>query len=231
MIFGYVRVSSDTQKDGTSPEDQERKCRAIAQLHSTSPYDFALFRDDAVSGSVPLGLRPQGQEMLAAAQSGDTIIASKLDRMFRNTLDALQSLETFKQRGIFVILADLSSEPVTGEGIGKLVFGLMAMFADFERERINVRTAEGRKAKKASGGHVGGSAPYGFSVEGKGKTARLVSNPDEQKVIARVVELSAKWSPALVVRQLAKEGYRTRDNWEFEHVQVKRIRERYATAS
>lgn len=223
MIFAYVRVSSDGQANGTSPEEQERKCRAIATLRGAGHYDFQLFRDDAVSGKTPIGERPAGRDMLAAAKDGDTIVASKLDRMFRNTLDALQMLQVFKQRGISVILADLSSEPVTGDGIGKLVFGLMAMFADFERERINTRTQEGRLAKRHKDGHVGGLAPYGFRVEGEGRAARLVPDPTEQAAVRAIVALAPTYPPSHVLRHLAQEGHVDRNGRPFNFMQVKRI--------
>lgn len=233
MIHLYARVSTAEQAaDGsTSIEEQIRKGRAIASLRSAGPYDIATYEDRGVSGSIPLAQRPAGKDLITTVQKGDMVVAAKLDRLFRSATDALSTADDLKSRGVDLILIDMGSEPVTQNGTAKLFFGMLSLVAEFERDRINERTNDGRKAKRQAGGHVGGSAPYGFSVEGKGKTARLVPNPDEQKVIARVVELSAKWSPALVVRQLAKEGYRTRDNWEFEHVQVKRIRERYAVAS
>jgi DNA invertase Pin-like site-specific DNA recombinase len=224
MIFGYVRVSSIGQADGTSPEEQERKCRAIAALRAAGPYDFQLFRDDAVSGHIPIGERPAGREMLAAAQKSDVIVASKLDRMFRNTLDALQMLQVFRDRGIQVILADLSSEPVTGEGIGKLVFGLMAMFADFERERINTRTQEGCVAKAQKGGHLGGSAPYGWRVEGAGRTAQLVLDETERVPVDLMLDFTRRgFPPGGILRSLRDKGYRDRQGQPFNHMQLKRI--------
>ena len=222
MIFGYVRVSSDGQVDGTSPAEQERKCRAIASLRGVSGYDFQLFRDDDVSGKIPLAERPAGAEMLVAARKGDLIVASRLDRMFRNTVDALQSLQEFKKRGIDLILTDLSAEPITGEGVGKLVFGLMAMFADFERDRINVRTQEGRRAKKAKGGCIGGLPPYGYRTVGSGKAAMLVPNETEQEAVRLIIELSKRSRPYRVSRLLAEQGHLDRLGRPFSVIQIKR---------
>jgi DNA invertase Pin-like site-specific DNA recombinase len=223
MIFGYVRVSTDGQSNGTSPEEQERKCRAIAALRGAGPYDFQLYRDDDVSGKIPLAERPSGREMLAVAKPSDTIVASKLDRMFRNTLDALQMLQIFKERKIDIILADLSAEPITGEGVGKLVFGLMAMFADFERDRINVRTAEGRRAKRLKGGLVGGKPPYGFAVEGRGKVAMLVPNPAEQEPVRVILDLTSQMKPYRLMKELEARGYRDRLGKPFNLMQIKRV--------
>lgn len=223
MIFGYVRVSSDGQTNGTSPAEQETKCRAIATLRGAGPYDFALYRDDDVSGKIPLGERPQGREMLATAQAGDTIVASKLDRMFRNTLDALQMLQVFRDRKIDIILADLSAEPITGEGVGKLVFGLMAMFADFERDRINVRTAEGRRAKRLKGGLVSGPPPYGFSVSGRGKESMLVPHPAEQEVVDAILDLHDHLPLYRLMKELERRGHLDRNGKPFSITQIKRI--------
>lgn len=233
MIHLYSRVSTTEQAaDGTtSIEEQIRKGRAIAQLRSAGPYDTATYEDRGVSGSIPLAQRPAGKDLITTVQKGDVVVAAKLDRLFRSATDALSTADDLKSRGVDLILIDMGSEPVTQNGTAKLFFGMLSLVAEFERDRINERTNDGRRAKRQNGGHVGGSAPYGFSVEGKGKTARLVSNEAEQKTIARVVELSQKWSPAMVVRQLKQEGYETRDGWPFEFIQIRRIVERHAAAS
>ena len=224
MIFAYVRCSTDEQKDGSSPDEQEKRCRAIATLRGAGPYDIAVYRDLGVSGGIPLAHRPGGSAMLEAASTSDCIIASKLDRMFRNTLDALQSLEHFKMRGIEIVLADLSSEPVNGTGVGKLMFSMLAMIADFEKDRINTRTQEGRRAKAARQGHLGGDAPYGWRVDGEGRDAKLVPNPDEQKPIEIMLDFRKRgFSPGNILKSLDRHGYRDRAGKPFNFMQMKRI--------
>jgi DNA invertase Pin-like site-specific DNA recombinase len=190
--YGYLRVSTAEQAadDRSSLEAQRRKIEAVAQLA-----DLILdrvFEEPGVSGGKPLAERPSGSELTRILMKGDTLIVAKLDRAFRNAADALAMAEQWKRRGIDLIIADMGSEPVTHNGVSKMFFGMLALVAEFERERIKERLAEGRSGKKAKGGHVGGTAPFGYRVEGKGREARLVPVPEQQAAIATVHELAGQ---------------------------------------
>lgn len=228
MFLAYTRVSTTEQAaDGTtSLDEQERKCRAVAQMRGATSFDFVCYRDVGVSGAMPLSHRPKGQELVNAINRGDTIVAVKMDRMFRSASDALKMAEHFKSSGIDLILVDLGVEPVTANGAAKMFFGMLALFAEFERERIAERMEDGRRGKKARGGHLGGEPPLGFSKVGEGKLSTLVSNPDEQKIIARVVDLSRRFAPSSVIRQLALENVSLRGH-PVGFMQIERILKRY----
>jgi site-specific DNA recombinase len=225
MFLGYARVSSKGQTDGTSLDEQERKIKAIASLRGAGPYDRQLFTDET-SGSTPLSEREEGKKLLSLAARGDTVIAVKLDRMFRNTIDALTTVESFRQKGIDLILADISSEPVTGNGVGKLFFGILAQVAEFERERINERTQDGRKAKRAKSGHLGGPAPYGYRSEGTGKDAKLVPYEPEQAMLTQIRDIWKRYTPAAAQREVEAMGLRDRAGHPFRIVQLKRLGQR-----
>ena len=177
-IFGYIRVSSVEQANGTSLDSQEARVRLAGAT--------TIYEDAGVSGATPLSQRPAGARLIASCKQGDTIVAAKLDRLFRSSRDALNTVEDLKAQGIHVILADMGNDPVTGNGTAKLFFTMLAAFADFERTRIAERTAEGIANKKASGGCLGGLAPFGFKKVGKGKEARLEPVEQEQQAIARI---------------------------------------------
>lgn len=180
-LFIYVRVSSEGQRDNTSPEDQVRKGQAVA---SYNELDVAgVYQDLAVSGTVPFTERPEGAKLWSELREGDVICVSKLDRAFRSAEDALITSRKLKERGVDLIAADLSVEPLTKDGVGKLIFGLMAQFAEFERERIAERLQMGMKSKKARGGFGGGRRPFGYDIKGEGRESVLVPNPAEQKAI------------------------------------------------
>ena len=192
MILGYTRVSTAEQAaDGTtSLQEQERTIRGYAMHKGVTAYDLHIYQDAGVSGSKHLSWRPAGRDLLEAVQPGDTVIAAKLDRMFRNSLDALKTYTDFKQRGIHLVLFDLGVEPITNDsGISKLIFQIMSAFADHERERIGERMRDGKAAKKQRGGHVGGEAPYGFRIVGSKRDSRLEPVEEEQRVITKVLEL------------------------------------------
>ena len=111
------------------------------------------------------------------------MIVSKLDRLFRNALDALAMAEWFKQNGVDLIIVDMGIDPVTQNGVSKMFFGMLALMAEFERERIRERQAEGQAAKRGRGGFIGGRKPFGYRVEGIGKNAVLIPLEDEQQAI------------------------------------------------
>jgi len=187
MIYGYTRVSTVEQVEGQSLCEQERKIRGVAMMMGDQ--EPVLFSDPGVSGTVPLSERPAGSQLFAQAKAGDTIVVAKLDRMFRDAADALASAKLLKDRKVDLVLADISHEPVTHNGTGKLFFGILAQIADFERERIAERLNDGRQAKRKAGGHIGGRKPFGFAVEGKGKDAVLVEHPREQDALRQMREL------------------------------------------
>jgi DNA invertase Pin-like site-specific DNA recombinase len=177
-IFGYIRVSSVEQANGTSLDSQEARVRLAGAT--------TIYEDAGVSGATPLAQRPAGGLLIASCKQGDTIVAAKLDRLFRSSRDALNTVEDLKAQGIHVVLADMGNDPVTGNGTAKLFFTMLAAFADFERTRIAERTAEGIANKKANGGALGGLAPFGYQKIGKGKEARLEPLEQEQQAIVRI---------------------------------------------
>src|SRR5215472_11649617 len=107
-VFGYCRVSTDRQVDGTSIDEQKRRIRGAAAMLGTA--EPTIFSDEGVSGSIPLGNRPQGELLLVGLQPGDTVIASKLDRVFRDATDALIQARAFGEAGVDLILLDLGAD-------------------------------------------------------------------------------------------------------------------------
>jgi putative DNA-invertase from lambdoid prophage Rac len=188
--YAYTRVSTTEQVDGTSLEEQERKARGVAMIRGEEIAE--VFSDAGVSGSVPLEDRPAGKRLLATLKKGDTLIVAKLDRIFRNATDALVRSDAFKDKGIKLILVDMGNDPVTENGTGRIFFGMLALVAEFERHRILERTDNGRQAKRAKGGHIGGTAPFGYQVVGHGKEARLEPVEDQQFAIRDAKALHAE---------------------------------------
>lgn len=228
MILSYARVSTDEQaKDGTtSLSEQERKNKAIAQLRGASSFDVVTYVDRGVSGSIPLSQRPEGARLLADAKPGDVIVAAKLDRLFRSAVDALQTVELLRKQKVDIILVDIGTEPVNGNGTAKLFFSMLSVFAEFERHRIAERMEDGRRAKKAQGMRISGHAPYGYRFEGEKPHTRLVRNEDEITVLREAAAIWKKTSPAIATDMLNEKGYRDRAGNPFRIVQMKRLVER-----
>lgn len=223
-VYGYIRVSSleQAEPNRSSLDDQATTITHAAGMKKQAVAQ--IFSDPGVSGSVALDRRPGGKLLLAALSPGDTLIVAKMDRLFRSTADALNTVDRFKQQRIALVLCDMGSEPVTENGVGRLFLTMMAAVAEFERSRIAERTAEGRKAKGARGGLMGGSAPYGFRVEGKGRDAVLVADEGEQAVVELVRYLQGSGlSNQQIVSRLAADGITSRSGKPFAWNQVARI--------
>ncbi len=228
MLIGYTRCSTKDQVDGSTIQEQERMIRGAAMIRGVDAHDIAFFSDPAVSGSIALHRRPQGQVMLDSLRKGDIVVAAKLDRMFRSANDALRVVEDLKERGVGVILINMGNDPVTENGQSKLFFTMLAAFAEFERTCIQERTESGRASKKAQGGCLG-EIPYGMSKVGSGKGSRLVDNPEEQLNIQAMIRLRRTgMTYQCVADVLAQEKVFNRSGVPFGRQQVYLIVKRYA---
>lgn len=166
--LGYLRVSTALQvREGESLAVQKELIQAICRLEGL---DLAeIFTEEGISGSRPFAQRPVGQKLLAAVKPGDTVVALRLDRMFRDTADALATLAAFKRQGIKLYLRDLGGY-ISGDSVGELVFTMMSSVASFERSRTRERILEVRASMRNQGRFMGGDVPFAHRlVEEDGK--------------------------------------------------------------
>ena len=111
------------------------------------------------------------------------VIIVKLDRMFRNTVDALNTAQDFDRRG--VALHSISESLDTQSAMGKFFFTLTAALAEMERALAGERIRAVLSRKRDKGEKTGGDAPYGFDAVG----GKLVQNPEEQATRGRISRL------------------------------------------
>ncbi|WP_231703950.1 recombinase family protein [Cochlodiniinecator piscidefendens] len=137
--IGYVRVSHKDQTENLQ----------IDALKATG-CDF-IYGDHGVSGAVTkrCGL----DEMLASLKSGDTLVVWKLDRLGRSTIHLLQLLSDLRDRGVDFKAITQGIDTTTA--VGRMPYGQLAVFAEYERSLISERTKAGMAAAKARGVHVG----------------------------------------------------------------------------
>ncbi len=179
-IFAYCRVSTEEQaRSGNSLDAQRTQVGAWATLKGWTIAES--FVEEGVSGSIPLIDRPAGKRLLSVVRKGDIIITSKLDRMFRSAADALATLEELKALGVSLHMIDMGGD-VTGNGISKMLFTILAAVAEGERDRLRERIREGKRALTVKGGYNGGKRPFGFNVV----AGRLVPNEAELDKLARM---------------------------------------------
>jgi putative DNA-invertase from lambdoid prophage Rac len=188
-VFGYARVSTDDQaNDGSSLDTQQQQIIGYAMMKGWQITEH--FVERGVSGSIPLIDRPEGKRLLTTVSKGDIIITAKLDRAFRSALDALEVLEELKERSIGLHMIDLGGD-VTGNGMSKMVFTILAAVAEGERDRIRERIRDAKRHLAAQGISSGGSRPFGFDLVLDGKIKRLIPNVAEMEIIERMKTMRA----------------------------------------
>jgi DNA invertase Pin-like site-specific DNA recombinase len=140
-IYGYARVSTDDQD-------------LTIQREALKAAGCEVIREEKVSGGSREG-RLELETLLAFLRPGDTLIVAKLDRLARSTLDMLNIIGELGKRGIGVrSLAERDVDTTTSAG--KLMLTVFAAIAQFERERIKERQAEGIAKAKQKGVYKGG---------------------------------------------------------------------------
>jgi|APSaa5957512535_1039671.scaffolds.fasta_scaffold200674_1 putative DNA-invertase from lambdoid prophage Rac len=204
-VYGYMRVSTNRQLDGESIGIQKNKITDYVMAEGLHG-DLRFFQDD-ISGSVAVELRENGSKMIEGLKKGDVVIASKLDRLFRSSLDALQTLDCFSKKGVRLHLLDMGGD--VSSGFGKLSFTMLAAFSEMERGRIAERITEAKAAGRQQGKHLGGKRRYGWDivVDGAGQSWD-VENETEQAILETIYGLRARGNSYRGIQSLiaAREG-------------------------
>lgn len=190
-IFIYARVSTFEQAEkGDSIENQINECKKWA-AYKHEGVECRVFEEKAISGSMPMKDRPQGSIVFNEIKEGDIFIVHKLDRAFRNTLDALFVAEDFQKRGVGFVMKNISENDMSTDVMGKFMFTVFSAIGEMERGQIAGRMSEGRSLRKAKGGFVGGRPGFGYrSVEDPESPTRKIKvrDEDEQLIINNLKE-------------------------------------------
>jgi DNA invertase Pin-like site-specific DNA recombinase len=151
-VIGYVRVSTDEQAEsGLGLEAQERKIRAFCELKGWELVD--VIRDEGKSGTTLKrpGLRRALREV--ARSNVDGLVAAKLDRVSRSSVDMALVFEWFRDAGASITLLDVDVD--TSTPIGQAIASFMALFAQLERDMTAQRTKDALAALRARGKPTG----------------------------------------------------------------------------
>jgi DNA invertase Pin-like site-specific DNA recombinase len=141
MKLGYARVSTDEQN-------------LDLQRHALEGAGCENIVEDRVSGAAVN--RPALDRALAAMQEGDVLVVWKLDRLGRDLRHLVNLIHDLTARGIgFKVLEGHGAEIDTTTANGRLIFGIFAALAEFERELIRERTRAGMQAARKRGVHLG----------------------------------------------------------------------------
>ena len=181
-VASYMRVSSDEQRDRETIEIQRDFLTEYCRLYGLEI--AGVYADDGVSGTIPVHERTEGQRLLADAQAGmfSTVLVYRLDRLGRSLLVIVDAHDRLQGAGVALKSA---TEPIdTSSASGRLIFQMLASFAEYERETIRERTRAGLHRAYRGGKHFG-AAPYGYRTDESGF---LQVVPEEAEIVRGIIE-------------------------------------------
>ena len=181
IAIGYIRVSTVDQADsGLSIEAQRTKIQAWSDVNGYELTD--IFTDAGISGKRAdnrAGL--QDALNVACKVRGTALVVHSLSRLARSTKDAIAIAERLDRAG--ADLVSLTERIDTTTAAGKMVFRMLAVLAEFERDLVSERTTAALAVKRSNGERIG-SIPYGYGLAGDGTT--LVPNDAELAIMADI---------------------------------------------
>jgi DNA invertase Pin-like site-specific DNA recombinase len=134
LLVGYARVSTDAQ-DLTAQRDALNRLGVAAER---------IYVDHGLTGTNRD--RPGLRTALAVCREGDTLVVTKLDRLARSLPDARQIIDDLTRRHIKLSIGGSLHDPT--DPVGRLLFNVLAMVAEFESDLIRLRTREGMKVPR-----------------------------------------------------------------------------------
>lgn len=214
--IGYVRVSTEGQaQDGVSLDAQRTKIAAWCELNDYTL--TAVHVDAGISGKNCN--RPGLQAALADCGTGNALVVYSLSRLSRSIRDTMDISDKLSKVGSDLV--SLSEKIDTTSAAGKMVFRLLAVMNEFERDQISERTKSALQHKKSKSERVG-TIPFGFTVAHDGIT--LIEDENEQQVISAIHSMrDSGLSLRKIVVELERGGFVSRSGQPLQLKQVHRI--------
>lgn len=186
----YIRVSTTYQEEGSSLEKQKERCLQEAKEKG---YDVSQIYTDVESGSKDdrTGFLQMLNDM--KEHKFHVLIVTEFSRISRKTRTLLEFLEQFQNHGVDLISITQNIDTTTP--VGKVMFGLTGILAEFERDQIRVRVKHTLTAMAKSGKFTGGVVPYGYTLEDK----KLIINPEEAEKVKIAYSLFIKGKSKLSI--------------------------------
>jgi site-specific DNA recombinase len=177
----YLRVSSEEQRDRETIELQREFLEPYRELYGLEVVE--TYADDGVSGTIPLHERSEGRRLLEDAGAGkfNTVLVYRLDRLGRSLLVIVETHDRLQKNGVALRSA---TEPIdTSTPSGRLIFQMLASFAEYEKGTIRERTQAGQRRAFKYGRH-GGTIPYGYDIA---EDDTFVVVEDEARIVREII--------------------------------------------
>jgi site-specific DNA recombinase len=178
----YLRVSSEEQRNRETIEIQEEFLQQFCDLLGLEVTE--IYKDDGVSGTIPLHERPAGRRLLEDVRQGKfgTVLLYRLDRLGRSLLVIIDAHDRLETSGVSLRSATESID--TSNPNGRFIFQMLASFAEYEKATIRERTQAGLHRAFRNGRFLG-RLPYGYKLSPDGTGLVLVD--DEARVVREII--------------------------------------------
>lgn len=199
LLYKYLRHSDDIAKQ---PHSREAQMNAIERFIEYAKHndrqiaacqDAGEFWDADISGGMPIAKRPAGGAVMGRVAKGDIIIAAAWDRMFRDALDGLQTLQYLEKVGVRLICLDFQVD--TSTAMGKFAATILIGKGELERNQTSERIKDRLKVLKHNRGvAVAYGRPFGWkrvrtheqTKKNGAHYTRLVPDRDERMECERI---------------------------------------------
>lgn len=198
MIYAYARVSTDRQEN--SAEAQSARLLAYCE-QSGLPFGGLFVDQDQSAYKIPIARRREGKKLCDALSPGDTLVFTKIDRVFRSMRDQCNTLANWAEQGLKVVILDIPIQ--YDEPFGRAMLETMGSHAQLESALKGQRIREVNAYLKANNLPYGGARPFGWLVVNN----RYVPCESERKLGQRVLGMRRAGSTYRdIALALCKEG-------------------------
>lgn len=159
----YMRVSTEDQADRGTIEAQREFLQNYVQLYQLPV--FREYADDGVTGTIPLGERPEGKRLLEDAEAGhvQVVLVYRVTRLGRS-LGVL--MDAHEQLSALDVTFRSAMEPFdTGSAVGRFFFQLLGSMAELDRSLTLEQLTRGRDRRVRDGHWTDGLVPYGYVLD------------------------------------------------------------------